>query len=106
MASGRLVVNSMSKIVTAVFHGDAFHGDAMHGQVFGEFAVVHRQDQRIRESNRLKSSYCVANCSQEAHVALIELLYVVQSIHQHGDTLHSHAEGETADLFRIVATKP
>src|SRR5579859_170450 len=40
---------------------------------------------------------------QEAHVTLVEQLDVVNFIHTHGNALHAHAEGEAADLGRVVA---
>src|SRR5579859_4706963 len=40
---------------------------------------------------------------QEAHVTLVEQLDVVNFIHTHGNALHAHAVGESADLGRVVA---
>src|SRR5215813_2785083 len=44
--------------------------------------------------------------AQEAQVVGPELADVVDGVAQHGDALRAHAEGETAELCRVVAAVP
>src|SRR5262245_13946673 len=41
--------------------------------------------------------------SKETDVPLKEQLYIINSVFQHCDTFHTHAEGEAGSLARVVA---
>src|ERR1700733_70895 len=39
---------------------------------------------------------------EEAHVSRVEVAYIGDAVEHHGDSIHSHAEGEASDLFGVV----
>src|SRR5947209_13621046 len=50
-----------------------------------------------------KAPLCLRELPEEARVAVIELLDVVDAPLEHRDTFYAHAEGEAAYFRRIVA---
>ena len=79
----------------------AFNGDAADGERFGHLAVAGGGRDEVANPIRLKFS--LRKLLQEAHVAVEELLDVIDVVGHHGQPLDAHAEGEAAELFRVVA---
>src|SRR5262249_24793798 len=59
-----------------------------------------------RAGGRAPARPVLLKLPQEAQVVGPELADVVDGVAQHGDALRAHAEGETAELCRVVAAVP
>ena len=84
---------------------DAFDGDAAKGQRFGEFAVGHSEAGHVGTNPLRKNIHRVCDLPellQKSHIPGVELANISDTVLHHGNPLHTHAEGEAADFFRVI----